>query len=84
MAGFGKVSGDLQAVAIGMTNLIFTIIAMAIIDRVGRRSLLIVGSVGTCICMSMIAILFYTEESQHLLIWPLIGFVAFLLSARDR
>ena len=55
-AGFGKVSGDLQAVAIGMTNLIFTMIAMAIIDRVGRRSLLIVGSVGTCICMSMIAI----------------------------
>ena len=76
-AGFGKVSGDLQAVAIGITNLIFTMIAMAIIDRVGRRSLLIVGSVGTCICMSMIAILFYTGEHQQLLIWPLIGFVAF-------
>src|SRR5579872_723338 len=33
-AGFSKVSGDLQAVAIGATNLVFTIIAMAVIDRV--------------------------------------------------
>src|SRR5581483_7202834 len=35
-AGFSKVSSDLQAVAIGATNLIFTILAMSIIDRVGR------------------------------------------------
>ena len=37
-AGFTKVSGDLQAVAIGATNLLFTMIAMSVIDRIGRKS----------------------------------------------
>ena len=46
-AGFSKVSGDLQAVAIGATNLLFTVIAMSVIDRIGRKTLLLVGSVGT-------------------------------------
>ena len=46
-AGFSKVSGNLQAVAIGATNLLFTMIAMSVIDRLGRKTLLLVGSVGT-------------------------------------
>src|SRR5882672_5013663 len=36
-AGFNKVSSDLQSVAIGATNLIFTMIAMTLIDKVGRK-----------------------------------------------
>jgi sugar porter (SP) family MFS transporter len=76
-AGFDKVSGDLQAVAIGMTNLIFTAFAMSIIDKVGRKRLLIIGSVGTFVCMSLISALFYTGSHQNLLLWPLVGFVAF-------
>ena len=48
-AGFSKMSGDLQSVAIGATNLIATIIAMSIIDRVGRKKLLLIGSVGTAV-----------------------------------
>ena len=76
-AGFNKVSGDLQAVAIGATNLLFTIVAMSIIDKVGRKKLLIVGSVGTFICLSVISVLFFTGLHQNLLIWPLVGFVAF-------
>lgn len=76
-AGFAKVSSDLQAVAIGATNLIFTIVAMTIIDRIGRKKLLIVGSVGTCLCMAVISTLFFTGRHQNLLIWPLVGFVAF-------
>ncbi len=76
-AGFNKVSGDLQSVAIGATNLIFTMVAMSIIDRVGRKQLLIVGSVGTFVCMSTIAALFFTGKHQNLLLYPLVGFVAF-------
>jgi len=38
-AGFNKVSSDLQAVAIGATNLVFTMIAMTLIDRIGRKKL---------------------------------------------
>ena len=48
-AGFSKVSGNLQAVAIGATNLLFTMIAMSVIDRLGRKTLLLVGSVGTAL-----------------------------------
>jgi sugar porter (SP) family MFS transporter len=76
-AGFSKVSGDLQAVAVGATNLIFTVVAMSIIDKVGRKVLLLVGSIGTFVCLSSIGVLFYTGEHQNLLLWPLIGFVAF-------
>ena len=46
-AGFSKVSSDLQAVAIGATNLLFTMIAMSVIDKVGRKKLLLIGAVGT-------------------------------------
>lgn len=76
-AGFSKVSSDLQAMAIGATNLIFTMVAMSVIDKVGRKKLLILGSVGTFICLSIISVIFYTGTHQALLIWPLIGFVAF-------
>jgi MFS transporter, SP family, arabinose:H+ symporter len=51
-AGFSKVSGDLQAVVIGATNLIFTMIAMSVIDRIGRKTLLLIGSVGTAACLA--------------------------------
>ena len=51
-AGYSKVSGNLQAVAIGATNLLFTMIAMSVIDRFGRKALLLVGSVGTAACLA--------------------------------
>ena len=76
-AGFSKVSSDLQAVAIGATNLLFTVVAMSVIDKVGRKKLLILGSVGTFVCLSVISLLFFTGRHQNLLLWPLVGFVAF-------
>jgi hypothetical protein len=75
-AGFSKVSSDLQAVAIGATNLIFTILAMSIIDRVGRRTLLIIGSVGTAACLAGVAAIFWTGRHENLLLWLLVGFIA--------
>src|SRR6266550_2395806 len=48
-AGFSKVSGNLQAVAVGGTNLLFTILAMSVIDRIGRKTLLLIGSIGTAV-----------------------------------
>ncbi len=75
-AGFNKVSSDLQAVAIGATNLVFTVLAMSIIDRVGRRILLIIGSVGTGICLASVAWIFRTGSHENLLLWLLIGFIA--------
>ncbi len=75
-AGFNKVSGDLQAVAIGATNLIFTVLAMLIIDRAGRRLLLTIGAIGMAACLAGVAIVFGMGRNGGLLLWLLIGFIA--------
>jgi sugar porter (SP) family MFS transporter len=76
-AGFDKVSGDLQAVAIGATNLLFTILAMSVIDRFGRKTLLLIGSVGTAVCLAGVAYVFATKQHEDQLVWLLVGFIAF-------
>ncbi len=76
-AGFSKVSGNLQAVAIGATNLLFTMIAMSVIDKLGRKTLLLVGSVGTALCLAGVSIIFFTGQHQNLLVWLLVGYIAF-------
>ena len=77
LAGFSKVSGNIQAVAIGFTNLLFVIIAMSIIDRVGRKTLLLIGSVGCAICLAGVAAVFLSHSHEQLLVWFLVGFIAF-------
>ena len=76
-AGFSKVSGNLQAVAVGATNLLFTVIAMSVIDKIGRKTLLLVGSVGTALCLSGVAAIFLTNQHQSSLVWLLIAYIAF-------
>jgi SP family arabinose:H+ symporter-like MFS transporter len=76
-AGFNKVSGDLQAVAVGATFLVFTILAMSAIDRLGRKMLLLVGSIGTAVCLAGVAAIFLTTRRENLLVWLLIGYIAF-------
>jgi sugar porter (SP) family MFS transporter len=76
-AGFNKVSSDLQAVAIGVTNLIATILAMSLIDKAGRRTLLLIGSVGTAFCLAGVAWIFATASHENLLVWLLVGYIAF-------
>ena len=75
-AGFSKVSGDLQAVAIGATNLVFTVIAMSVIDRIGRKTLLLAGSAGMAVCQAGVAAILFTGKHESLLVWLLIGFIA--------
>jgi len=76
-AGFSQVSSDLQAVAIGATNLLFTVIAMTVIDRLGRKKMLLAGSVGTAVCLAGVAAVFLTHRHETLLVWFLVGFIAF-------
>lgn len=75
-AGFSKVSGDLQSVAIGATNLLFTVIAMSVIDKLGRKTLLLVGSVGTALCLAGVSAIFFSGHRANLLVWLLVGFIA--------
>jgi sugar porter (SP) family MFS transporter len=75
-AGFSKVSGDLQSDAVGATNLLFTMIAMSLIDRIGRKTLLLIGAVGTALALGGVAAVFFAGTHQDLLVWCLIGFIA--------
>jgi sugar porter (SP) family MFS transporter len=76
-AGFTKVSSDLQAVAVGATNLLFTMIAMTVIDRLGRKKLLLIGSIGTSVALAGVAAIFFSGARQDLLVWCLVVFIAF-------
>jgi MFS transporter, SP family, arabinose:H+ symporter len=76
-AGFGTVSANLQAVAVGTTLLMFTIVGMLTIDRLGRRTLLLIGSVGTAICLAGVAAIFFMHRHEDVLLWLLIGYIAF-------
>jgi len=76
-AGFTKVSGDLQAVTIGATNLLFTVLAMSIIDKLGRKKLLLVGALGTGACLAGVSAVFASGSHENMLVWLLVGFIAF-------
>lgn len=76
-AGFSKVSSDLQAVAIGATNLTFTMFAMTLIDRVGRKKLLLIGAVGTALCLAGVSYVFLSHSHESLLVWLLVTYIAF-------
>ena len=76
-AGFSKESGDLQTVAIGFSNLVFTIIAMSVIDRLGRKLLLLIGAAGTAACLAGVAAIFTTGKGEGMLVWLLVGFIGF-------
>ena len=76
-AGFDQVSSDGQAVIVGLTNLAAVTAAMFVIDKVGRRALLLVGSVGTAICLLGVALIFQTHRYQAALVWFLVGFIGF-------
>lgn len=77
MAGAAADDALLQAVAVGGTNLVFTILALFIIDRFGRRPLLLVGSVGTAASLALVAVAFYAGgEMGDLVLAGLLAFIA--------
>jgi len=76
-AGFTKVSGELGPVAVGAMNLFATILAMTVIDKLGRKTLLLIGSVGLVGCLSGLAAIFLTHSHQQYLLWLLIAYIGF-------
>ncbi len=64
MAGAAKESAMLQSVIVGFTNLVFTMLAMLIIDNFGRRKLMLVGSFGYLISLFSAAFAFYKWGGQ--------------------
>jgi sugar porter (SP) family MFS transporter len=76
-AGFSGLSNDLQQVAVGAANLIATIIALRVIDGVGRRKLLLIGSIGTAIALAGVAVIMATGQGKGYLLLMLVMFIAF-------
>ncbi len=80
-AGFGKVSGDLQAVAVGLANLVATIVGMMFIDRLGRKKLLVAGGLVMSLALAGVAFIMGTGNgSSYLLILLVLFIFAFAFS----
>jgi MFS transporter, SP family, arabinose:H+ symporter len=62
LTGLGAKAALLQSIGIGITNLIFTFIGLWLIDRLGRRTLLFIGSFGYIASLGMVAWAFFTEH----------------------
>jgi MFS family permease len=76
-AGFSQVSSDQQAVAVGVTLFVFTIVGMSLIDKLGRKTLLLIGAAGCASCLAGVAWVFRTQTHPGALLWLLITFIAF-------
>ncbi len=61
LTGLGEKAALLQSAGIGVTNLLFTFVGLWLIDRLGRRTLLFVGSVGYILSLGLCAWAFYSE-----------------------
>jgi sugar porter (SP) family MFS transporter len=77
MAGASKVSGDLQAVAVGAANLVATLLAMSVIDKIGRKKLLLFGTAGLALCLSAVSYVFLTHRHLDWLVWLLMIYIGF-------
>lgn len=78
MAGFNQADSFQQSVYIGAANLFFTLLAMTVIDRFGRKKLLLTGAIGMIVFLALTAYAFQTPGGGGTsVIIYLIGFIAF-------
>jgi MFS transporter, SP family, arabinose:H+ symporter len=75
LTGLGAKAALLQSIGIGVTNLTFTFVGLWLIDRLGRRTLLYIGSFGYILSLGLVAWAFFT---QHFSVVPacIFGFIA--------
>ena len=76
IAGFATQGSLFNSVLIGMTNIIFTFTGLMLIDRLGRRQLLIIGSLGYIISLSGVSFAFYQQLSSEWIAVFIFAFIA--------
>ena len=76
-AGFSAATAGRGAIYVGAVNLLFTIIGMSLIDKAGRKTLLVIGAAGMTFALSGVGVIFSTKAHYDLLVWMLMGFIAF-------
>ena len=78
MTGLAKDTALLQAVSIGVTNMVFTLLAISLIDKFGRKTLLLIGSAGMVLFLGLVATAFYRQDFGGFdVMFYLVGFIAF-------
>lgn len=75
-AGFASSDSLLSSISIGGTNLLFTFVGLYLIDRMGRKSLMYIGSVGYIISLAMVAYGFKTEANASFNLFFILSFIA--------
>ena len=75
-AGLATKESLANSIAIGGTNLVFTFVGLYLIDRLGRKTLLLIGSLGYILSLGMVAWCFYSHASATLLMTFLLLFIA--------
>jgi len=82
IAGFSPDTSMLQSVILGLTNLIFTLLAMSIIDKVGRKKLLLVGQLGMVTVLGLFGYGLLTGNITGIwLVVLLVAYIAFFASS---
>jgi sugar porter (SP) family MFS transporter len=74
MTGLGRSSSLLSTVGLGIINFTFTLLAMNFIDRIGRRTLMLIGSVGLIATLGMVSYSFYSVSFDGLAV-PIFLFI---------
>jgi MFS family permease len=75
-AGLAAKESLFNSIAIGGTNLVFTFVGLYLIDKLGRKTLLLIGSFGYILSLSMVAWSFYSGASPEFLLSFLLIFIA--------
>ena len=75
-AGLAAKESLFNSIAIGSTNLVFTFVGLYLIDRLGRKTLLIIGSLGYIISLSLVSYAFYAHTGPLFLMTFLLLFIA--------
>ncbi len=75
-AGLAAKDSLFNSIAIGGTNLIFTFVGLYLIDRLGRKTLLLIGSLGYIVSLAMVAWCFSSHASAAVLMTFLLFFIA--------
>ena len=75
-AGFASSDSLLSSISIGGTNLLFTFVGLYLIDRMGRKSLMYIGSVGYIISLAMVAYGFKTDANASFNLFFILSFIA--------
>jgi MFS transporter, SP family, xylose:H+ symportor len=76
MAGFATKESLFNSIFIGLTNIIFTFAGLLLIDRLGRKQLLIIGSLGYIISLSGVSFSFYTGAAPQWIVFYIFAFIA--------